>query len=111
MSSSHGDLFSEIGKLVLAANSGEAIDLGATAKDLAERYQSLGISEEMIARTVSRSIGAVGLAMARVANGDSRRAAREAIHVRAGELIAANGGTTPSGRSLFPSGVRVAVLS
>ncbi len=39
MSSSHGDLFSEIGKLVLAANSGEAIDLGATAKDLAERYR------------------------------------------------------------------------
>ncbi len=32
------------------------------------------------------------------------------IHVRAGELIAANGGTTPSGRTLFPSGVRVAVL-
>ena len=86
MSSSHGDLFGEIGKLVLAANSGQVIDLGATAKDLAERYVDLGISEETIAKTVARSIGAIGMAMAHVAHGEGREATREAIQARAAAM-------------------------
>ena len=85
MSNSHGELFGEIGKLVLAANSGQAIDLGATARDLAARYGELGISEETIANTVARSIGAIGMAMTHVADGGSE-ATREAIRIRAAEL-------------------------
>lgn len=68
MSNSHGDLFTEIGKLVLAANSGQAIDLNATVKDLYERYKNLGMTEETLMKVVSRSIGAISYSMAR-ANG------------------------------------------
>ncbi len=64
MSNSHGDLFTEIGKLVLAVNLGQAIDLDATAKDLAARYNNLGITEETFAKVVARSIGAVRLSLA-----------------------------------------------
>ncbi len=64
MSSSHGDLFTEIGKLVLAVNLGQAIDLDATAKDLAARYKNLGITEETFSKVVARSIGAVRLSLA-----------------------------------------------
>lgn len=139
MSNSHGELFGEIGKLVLAANSGQAIDLGATARDLAERYGELGISEETIANTVARSIGAIGMAMTHVADGGSE-ATREAIRVRAAELsgedvgivrsqkpiggdaeeaeageseslaVANTHGSAAGAKSLFPSGVRLAVL-
>jgi hypothetical protein len=64
MSNSHGDLFTEIGKLVVAVNMGQAIDLDATAKDLAKRYQHLDISEATFVKIVSRSIGAVRLSLA-----------------------------------------------
>ncbi len=83
MSGSHGDLFSEVGKMVLAANSGEAIDLATASRDLAERYEHLGFSEEMIAKAISRSIGAIGLAKARISTNGVLMSAREAIRARA----------------------------
>jgi hypothetical protein len=98
MSNSHGDLFGEIGKLVLAANSGEPIDVGATAKEMAARYQNLGISEETIINTVTRSIGAIGISMARVAQGE-------------GEAEKAPLPDPEQVRALFPSGVRLSLLS
>jgi hypothetical protein len=130
MSNSHGDLFGEIGKLVLAANSGQAIDLRATAKDLAERYQNLNVSEETIATTVARSIGAIGFSIARVA-GNGQQAAYPQVAVKESEpgdpvmeavepmpaptpMVAAKAVAGTKGRkmkSLFPSGVRLALLS
>jgi len=106
MSGSHGELFGEIGKLVLAANSGEAIDLDATSEELAQRYNQLGLSEAVIARAIARSIGAIGFSMAKVSHGDySGEAApmlREPLIGEAASKAAAK---------LFPSGVRLAVLS
>lgn len=66
MSSSHGDLFSEIGKLVLAAHAGQAIDLDAKSAELAQRYCDLDVPAESIAKAISRSIGAIGFSMAAV---------------------------------------------
>ncbi len=102
MSSSHGDLFTEIGELVLAANSGEAIDLTAKSEELALRYSDLGLSEQVIAKAISRSIGAIGFSMAKVANADLLGDAP--IEALPAEM--ARGAA-----SLFPSGVRLAVLS
>jgi len=107
MSGSHGDLFGEIGKLVLAANSGAAIDLDAKSEELAQRYDKLGLSGDVIARTIARSIGAIGFSMAMVSNGDTRR----------GEAGTKDGAPPPAddlmqgASKLFPSGVRLAVLS
>ena len=70
MSGSHGDLFGEIGKLVLDAQAGQEIDLNAKAEELAERYRPLGVSEEIIAKAITRSIGAISFSMARVTLGD-----------------------------------------
>lgn len=155
MSNSHGDLFTEIGRLVLAANAGQQIDVGATARDLAERYRNLGMTEATLEKVVTRSIGAISYSMAR-ANGalqprlEALRESAEAASVNgvaeapqpekpdAEEEAAnaflkgkqANGGRRqrragkkavaaklpadgkPSGaKSLFPSGVRLALLS
>src|SRR6185436_3877163 len=71
MSGSHGELFGEIGRLVLAANSGEAIDLDAKSEELAQRYCRLGISEAVIASAIARSIGAIGFSIARVSLGEN----------------------------------------
>jgi hypothetical protein len=105
MSGSHGDLFSEIGKLVLAANSGEAIDLDAKSVELAQRYNQLGFSEDVIARAIARSIGAIGFSIAKVMNGD----------VQVGEAGPAEPAAEHEGAKtaskLFPSGVRLAVLN
>ncbi len=84
MSNSHGDLFTEIGRLVLAANSGQAIDLGETAKDLAERYKNLGMTEDTLTKVVSRSIGAISYSMARANGGLQSRL--EALHESETEL-------------------------
>jgi hypothetical protein len=145
MSNSHGELFTEIGRLVLAANCGEAIDLGVTAKDLATRYQNLGISEETIAKVVSRSIGAVSLSLARAApllmtppeategsapsdpdDGPSapaetivqaapknggRRGGRRSKSKAVPAAANGAGDVAASKKSLFPSGVRLAVLT
>jgi hypothetical protein len=108
MSLSHGDLFSEIGKLVLAANSGEAIDLGAKSQELAKRYRGLGLSEAMLARAISRSIGAIGLSMAALSNGE--RLSTLAVG-EAGPAGPAPDQSEKSATTLFPSGVRLAVLS
>ena len=134
MSGSHGDLFGEIGKLVLDAQAGQAIDLNAKAEELAERYRPLGISEEIIARAITRSIGAISFSMARVSLGDK---VEEAVRLEVnGNGPGKNGnghnghdgqdhnghdhdgenGADPSDlpalpKSIFPSGVRLAVLS
>ncbi len=63
MSGSHGDLFREIGALVVAAHGGEPIDLTKTSEQLARDYQKLGISPETVARMIARSIGAVGVSL------------------------------------------------
>jgi hypothetical protein len=106
MSGSHGELFGEIGKLVLAANSGEAIDLDAKSEELAQRYNKLGLSEAVIARAIARSIGAIGFSMAKVSNGDhSGEAALIAREPSLGEAA------SKAAATLFPSGVRLAVLS
>jgi hypothetical protein len=108
MSGSHGDLFSEIGRLVLAANAGEAIDLDAKSEELAQRYNQLGLSEKVIARAIARSIGAIGFSMAMVSNGDRHADAEAGLapdETLAGETVSKPAST------LFPSGVRLAVLS
>lgn len=69
MAGSHGDLFQEIGKLVLAAHAGQSIDLAAKSEELAERYVGLGMPAELMAKAIARSLGAVGISMAIVANG------------------------------------------
>ena len=128
MSGSHGELFGEIGRLVLAANAGEAIDLDAKADELAQRYNELGFSGEVIARAIARSIGAIGFSMARVALGDRS-------HEEIGTELTGHNGNGGNGdhrhvhdhsgkdreestelpalrkKSVFPSGVRLAVLS
>ena len=113
MSLSHGDLFDEIGKLVLAANSGEAIDLSAKSEELAQRYKTLGLSEAILARAIARSIGAIGFSMAMVSNGD-RRSNGESAPLNGHAVVETETlpETSEKGAStLFPSGVRLAVLS
>jgi hypothetical protein len=106
MSGSHGELFGEIGKLVLAANSGEAIDLDAKSEELAQRYYQLGVSEATIARAIARSIGAIGFSMAKVMNGEHvGEAAQEMPEPSISEAA------SKAASKLFPSGVRLAVLS
>ena len=140
MSGSHGDLFSEIGKLVLAAHAGHTIDLSAKSEELAERYGNLGVPAELIAKMIARSLGAIGVSMAIVGR------AREGVTVHApringhaplnalddlepadesGEamLTDADGADDPlaglqptegqakPASALFPSGLRLSVLS
>jgi hypothetical protein len=141
MSNTHGDLFTEVGKLVLAANSGQAIDLSATSRDLAKRFRNLGMTEEMVTRVVARSIGAISYSM--TLTDDGLRTRLEALRESAAESSeamteepvapppptiqnestadAATAKPAKSGRrarrigskakSLFPSGVRLALLS
>ena len=89
MSNSHGDLFTEIGKLVLAANSGQAIDLNATVTDLAERYRNLGMTEETMMKVITRSIGAISYSMTRSNGGLQERL--EALRESGGVPLKANG--------------------
>ena len=113
MSGSHGDLFGEIGKLVLAAHAGQAIDLEAKSEELSQRYGMLGVSEEIIAKIIARSIGAISYTMARVSLGENP------ANGEAGPGYSVNGGAHDAvvenpalpRKSLFPSGVRLAVLS
>jgi hypothetical protein len=80
MSGSHGDLFHEIGKLVLAAHAGQAIDLDAKSEELAARYANLGMPSDLIARAIARSLSAISVSMAIIS---SRRVN--------GETVGANG--------------------
>jgi hypothetical protein len=124
MSGSHGELFGEIGKLVLAANSGEAIDLDAKSEELAQRYNQLGVSEAVIASAIARSIGAIGFSIARVslgevggnnsipaANDDTRSGDGQNGHDHNGSNGAESSDLPALPKSVFPSGVRLAVLS
>ena len=61
MAGTHGDLFREIGALVVAAHDGDAIDLSLRSADLAERYINLGVPADAIARAIARSLGAVAM--------------------------------------------------
>lgn len=120
MSGTRGDLFREIGELVVAAHNGDAIDLGETSQELALRYVRLGVPADTIARAIARSIGAVGVSLALV-----RPAARPVQSDAYG--IPAEPSTDETGQfaddedfenthagavgELFPSGVRFSVLS
>ena len=118
MSGSHGELFGEIGKLVLAAHAGQAIDLEAKSEELTRRYGMLGVSEEIIAKIIARSIGAISFTMARVSLGENGEAAVSALNGNGHNGHEMNGhDETHSSdlpalpKSIFPSGVRLAVLS
>jgi hypothetical protein len=119
MAGTHGDLFREIGALVVAAHEGEPIDLKAKGEELARRYVNLGMPADTIARAIARSASAVGVSMALM-----QISRRNAIHVN-GDAPANSGavsgldkeapthssGVEKSPAALFPSGVRLAVLS
>ena len=136
MSGSHGDLFGEIGKLVLDAQAGQEIDLDAKAEELAERYRLLGVTEEIIAKAITRSIGAISFSLARVTlgdkleeemrlelngnghgkngnghNGNGHNGHDHNGHDQGGENGADESDLPAMPKSIFPSGVRLAVLS
>jgi hypothetical protein len=105
MAGTHGDLFREIGELVVAAHRGATIDLQARSEELARRYINLGVPAETISRAIARSVGAVGVSLARV--GPHQQSARP--NANPGEPE--EEGSSPVVSGLFPSGVRIAVLS
>lgn len=130
MSGTHGDLFVEIGKTVLAAHAGQAIDLTQKSEELAHRYWNLGVPAETIAKAIARSLGAIGMSMAIVSRPDGHAAGANgnghAAVVPVDDVIRVNGengkglddaaapaAVEPAGKPapLFPSGVRLAVLS
>ena len=115
MAGTHGDLFSEIGKLVLAAHAGQGIDLDEKSRELAQRYWKLGVPAEAIARAITRSLGAVSVSMAIVRPAQSGEGAIDAAGPAADVPTAAPLGTiegaVKSPAALFPSGVRLALLS
>jgi hypothetical protein len=117
MAGTHGDLFREIGSMVVAAHSGQAIDLDQESEDLARRYDNLGMPADMIARAIARSIGAVGISMAIIHPVPRAEAVPEESAPLAGaEMILDDDGSDWEGAprspaALFPSGVRLAVLS
>jgi len=115
-------------------------------KDLAQRYENLGMSEETLTKVVSRAIGAISYSMARTNSGlqerlealresqaapsepsaehepaamDDSAEAQPTVPVvtqpaklsRRARRRAARAAAEASGKSLFPSGVRVAVLT
>ena len=121
MTGTHGDLFREIGALVVAAHEGQSFDLKQTAEELARCYVNLGVPADTIARALARSMAAVGVSMALVRPGE-----RPILHtaISAGDAPGseaenptptihgpAQDETARSGSVLFPSGVRLAVLS
>ena len=139
MSGSHGDLFNEIGKLVLAAHAGQAIDLSAKSEELAERYVELGMPAELIAKAIARSLGAISVSMAIVSdrhrNANGHHAGAEngyngnganghKSNGEHGDPAQANGADAEeptdlrpvesqaeAASAVFPSGLRLAVLS
>jgi hypothetical protein len=130
MSGTHGDLYSEIGKLVLAAHAGQSLDLIGKSEELAHRYWELGVPAETLAKVIARSLGAIGVSMELVSHGGSRadaepvRTEGAADRPNGSEPIRLNGGSkeasreerggAPTPRSasrLFPSGVRISLLS
>jgi hypothetical protein len=126
MSGTHGDLFAEIGRMVLAAHAGQAIDLEAKSQELARRYWNLGVPADTIANAIARSVGAIGMSMAIVSHGnghngngnghapaiDPIRTGAQSAHT-AEDLAEADKPESPTkaAAALFPSGLRLAVLS
>jgi hypothetical protein len=116
MPGTHGELFSEIGRLVIAADAGAPINLQAMSQDLAERYDNLGVPAATMARAIARSLGAVGLSMTLIGPADERDIASPGPGERPDDAAAEvdfDGAPLSAGRStvLLPSGVRLAVLS
>ncbi len=117
MAGTHGDLFSEIGKLVLAAHAGQAIDLDKKSRELAHRYWKLGVPADAIARAIARSLGAVSVSMAIIrppASADPSgvpSAFPTAPDVQDAPDAATLDDSVKSPAALFPSGVRLAVIS
>ncbi len=128
MSGTHGDLFAEIGKMVLAAHAGQAIDLEAKSEELALRYWNLGVPADTIAKAIARSVGAIGMSIAIVSHGNGHKHhangngngrprpinADNSISVSPAEESAeAERPESPAkaAAALFPSGLRLAVLS
>jgi hypothetical protein len=131
MSGTHGELFSEIGKIVIAAHAGQTIDLKAKSEDLASRYWNLGVPAEVLAKAIARSLGAIAVSMAVVshrngsANGNGHSHIAPLVAGDDSEPIQVNGAAHDAGEpsadviespaktaaALFPSGVRLAVLS
>ncbi len=119
MSGTHGDLFREIGELVVAAHNGDAIDLAETSQELALRYIRLGVPADTIARAIARSIGAVGVSLALVRSAE--RPSQADAHGVPAETADENGSFVDDDdfdntharavAELFPSGVRFSVLS
>ena len=116
MPGTHSDLFVEIGKLVVAAHGGQTIDLTAVSEELANRYGNLNVSADIIARAVARSLGAVGVSIALIAERRARGEAAEVLSFSGaardeGDAAAFSGEPEGQAKSaLFPSGVRLAVL-
>jgi hypothetical protein len=115
MPGTHGELFTEIGRLVIAADAGAPIDLRATSEDLAERYDNLGFPAATMARAIARSLGAVGVSMTLIGPADDRDTETPS---EVGERLDGSDedgadAANAEGRStvLLPSGVRLAVLS
>lgn len=113
MASTHGDLFSEIGKMVLAAHAGQAIDLTAKSEELARRYINLGVPADTIARAIARSLGAVGVSLSMMRPPAPTGFASNGVGGTNGRAEEADEDQEAerSPAALFPSGVRVAVLS
>jgi len=116
MAGTHGDLYREIGGLVLAANAGAPFDLDLAAEELSRRYAELGVSPDVMARAIARSLVAVGVSVARLERAGVPRT--DAAAMKFGEASGADarslevdGTRERSAAALFPSGVRLALLS
>jgi hypothetical protein len=111
--------------LVLAAHAGEAIDLPSKAEELARRYFELDLPAEAIAEAIARSLGAVSMSMAIVGKTNGKPADTNGARHPNGHSQSTNGNGSHGPRldeaaleeeqrkvaDLFPSGVRIAVLS
>ena len=112
MPGTHGDLYREIGALVVAAHDGQAMDLRHTSEQLARCYINLGVPADTIARAIARSMAAVGVSRAML---DHRPGQIDALPETEGDaeelLPEAIGPVARSATVVLPSGVRLAVLS
>jgi hypothetical protein len=123
MSGTHGDLFREIGRLVVAAHAGQTIDLTNKSEEMAERYRNLGLPAETLAKAIARSLSAVSVSMEIVpaqlrTNGSTGIAMpHDAISLDdaapAAKLEPRKLADGPAKRMsrLFPSGIRLGLLS
>ncbi len=121
MPGTHGDLFREIGALVVAAHAGQSIDLRQTSEDLARCYINLGVPADTIARAIARSMAAVSVSMALMPRSDSIDLERNRMELDPTEKVDGEAEPAPYRAALedgprtssvvLPSGVRLAVLT